>query len=482
MGTAGNDLFSSDFTTGDLSKIQPIVRVGQFISVAVISITGFAIVISTILKQTMHGLYATQPKLWDRVDEVHRMKAAQMLGKIKGGGNEIQETIGFLFNLVFSILPNVKAITEFEDDTVDTKTFFTKSLPSACVFMFIGVFIFYGYTAKFGEKVAGFGTTIIDNYFMQIDPIEWAAKIPTSFARLTFSSDNALGDHEAQINKVAKKAVSAYLSDINDVEKDMQTRLALEIEDWVRANMTDLTLYTDKNAYSMTYTAFTTPAKTNNDAVNGVTSNSGRTYQVSFQEAVNYFKSGSALSQMDTDYLRVDLQFTKVAEKDTTVSVTSTLTGGSMSANTSSGVITINLGSLANDNGASLSLSSKDGYLVVGGEEKKGTVTMTTSEGDTILTYTGTAANVASATSNASNVTIKVSLVYGIGGKNHQVTAVTTNSSYSGRSLLFTPVSNSTVSPWTFGENPNEGSSSSDNSGDSGNDDNGDDVGGDALS
>ena len=227
MGDLNNNLFDPSMTTGDLSKIKPVVRVVQIVSVWVISIIGLSITISTILKQAVHGLYATNPKFWDKVAEIHEQKLGATVDK---GGNQIQILLGFGLSFVFSLLPNVKAITEFDGDAIDPKTFFTKSLPISCLYLFIGVFIFYGYTTKVGEKVSLFGTELLDNFFLQIDPLEWAEKVPTSFAKINLSTSGSKEDFDSEVNSVAKKAYAALKTDLGDISKEYQPRVALAVE------------------------------------------------------------------------------------------------------------------------------------------------------------------------------------------------------------------------------------------------------------
>ena len=67
-----DNLFSAEWTVGDLSTIGFIKKWLGVVAVLFISIIGFGIVIATIIRNAINGLYAVNPKFWDRVDDVKR--------------------------------------------------------------------------------------------------------------------------------------------------------------------------------------------------------------------------------------------------------------------------------------------------------------------------------------------------------------------------------------------------------------------------
>lgn len=331
MGGTDNNLFNPEYTSGDLSKIAPIVRIGQMVSVWIISIIGFSIVISTVIKQAMHGLYATNPKLWDRVDEVHRTKIAESLGKIRGGGNELTNLLGFFQSFIFSLLPNVKAVTEFDGDTIDPKTFFTKSLPVACLYMFIGVFIFYGYTTKFGEKVSQFGTEVMDNFFLRVDPIEWASKIPGKIARVNFATDGSQLEFDQHVNKVARKAYQTLQTLLPDITKEKQPEVAKAVEAWVIECMSqDPMAQCDSAGWDMTFSATSSRGEPDLSRIHNQVSKDGHTITYAYAVPVSTFDTGSVDSAVESDYLRINLTFTEKSKTGEFASVDCVMKGGKL--------------------------------------------------------------------------------------------------------------------------------------------------------
>lgn len=461
MGGTGNNLFNPEYTSGDLQKIAPIVRIGQMVSVWVISIIGFSIVISTVIKQAMHGLYATNTKLWDRVDEVHRTKVLEGLGKVKAGGNELTNMLGFLQSFVFALLPNVKAVTEFDGDTVDPKTFFTKSLPISCLYMFIGVFIFYGYTTKFGEKVSQFGTTLIDNYFLRIDPIAWAEKIPGQIARVNFATDGSQLEFDQHVNKVAKKAYQTLQTALPDITKEKQPEVAKEVEAWVIECLSqEPQAQCDSEAWDMTYTSTTSRGEPDLTHVHNKASKDGHTITYAYSTPFSMFDTGSVNTAVDTDYLRINLTFTEKAKSSNYTSMECVMNGGKLREENSGNRLVIEL-DINTD--ASISTGGRcTGYIggVPVNIEYRGGEFILTASGSTKLTTA----------SSKTKVTDITNIRYVCGNSTNTIREINISGAQ-GSSISFTSTSGGVK--WNWGQQPSaeSGRSGSSTGGDSGDSD-----------
>lgn len=454
MGYGENNLFNPELSTGDLRKIRPVVRFVQMISVWTISIIGLAITISTIIKQAVHGLYVTNPKLWDKVDEVHKQKLGATVDK---GGNQIQILLGFGLSFIFSLLPNIKSITEFDGDVIDPKTFFTTSLPKSVVYLFIGSFIFYGYTTKIGEKVTMFGNEVIDNFFLQIDPIEWAAKIPTTFAKVNLSTSGSKADFDEEVNKVTKKAYSVLKSNLDDITKEKQPRVALNVEKWVIGNMESVRQYTDTSSWKISYSARTTPGESDLSKINNGHNSDNTEFTFAWQKPLNEFDTGSASPNVNSDYLRVDVTFTKKAEKDHTQSVRAIMHGGKYASGTKEA--TIELGTASSDaqltgNTIEFGIDGKAGTAMINGS--KLTLKMKDKKD--------------SLPNNLKELKDITGLYYSYGSKSHPIVSIVVDGGQD-TSIYFVPESSkSSVEKWNWGSGPSNKSSSGANTTKSDND------------
>lgn len=459
LGYGDNNLFNPAYTQGDLSKIRPIVNVVQTISVWVISIIGLAITISTIIKQAVHGLYATNPQFWDKVDEIHRQKLGATVDR---GGNQVQMILGFGLSFAFSLFPNIKAITEFDGDTVDPKTFFTKSLPMACLYLFIGVFIFYGYTTKFGEKASIFGTELLDNFFLQVDPIAWAEKIPTSFAKINLSTSGSKSEFDGQVNDITKKAYGALKTDLGDITKEKQPRVALEVESWVISCLEEVRQYTDEDNWKMQFNARTTPMISDLTKVHNGRNEAGTEFTFAWQKPVSEFNTGTASVNAATDYLRIDVTYTKKASKQNTTSVEATMYGGTYSSGTKEGVI-------------ELGTSNVEAQLT--GNGVRGAVNGVAVE----ISINGSKLTIKPLKSSeklpdkVSEITDITNMYYVFGSGTHPIKAISISGDQ-GNGITFKPTNtSSSINSWSWGEGPTNKSGTDNGNSDEGDDDEDDD-------
>ena len=131
---AGKDLFSEAWTEGNLYTVNGIVeKLGAF-ACWVISIVGFGIVIFSILKNAMSGLYVVNPNFWDRVDEVKKQAVGGVSGTIQEAtgktGNVAAQKLGGFLVFMLGLIPNIRALTDFDDGApVDKKQYFMHSIP-----------------------------------------------------------------------------------------------------------------------------------------------------------------------------------------------------------------------------------------------------------------------------------------------------------------------------------------------------------------
>ncbi len=251
-----DELLNLNWFSGDVTgPVQPVVEaIGAGASV-IISVVGFLIVCSSILKNSTHGLYAVSPKFWDRVYDV-KQEGIRSEAATGGGNNQISKFIGTFTSFFLSLLPNVKAMTDFEKTQMDAKHYFMKSIPMMCVAIFIGVFIYLGYPAQVAGKFSQFGTFTLDMVMDAMDPEAIAESIPTEMALLKYQTENASTDPDKVANKIAHAAMSALTTTARS--KGDITREALQsCLDTLEPKLIDLAnvdyvQYADSDAYKWT--------------------------------------------------------------------------------------------------------------------------------------------------------------------------------------------------------------------------------------
>lgn len=205
---ASQDLFSSAWTEGNLGAIDDIVSVLGSFCCTVISIVGFGIVIFSILKNAMSGLYVVNPTFWDKVDDVKNQAINGMAGTVNEltgkSGNYAAQKVGGLFTFILGLIPNIKALTDFDDGVpVDKKQYFMKSIPLLIAQIFIGMLIFFGYPAKIAEWIGTGATYTVSAIINNVDPVEVVTGVADSLVTVTLATDNSQLPIEQTINKMA---------------------------------------------------------------------------------------------------------------------------------------------------------------------------------------------------------------------------------------------------------------------------------------
>lgn len=316
-----SDLFNVEWTTGNLSMpvVETIAKYLGVFAAAVISIVGFGIVWATILKNAMHGLYAVAPKFWDRVDEVKKAGLRDAGNKISGGNNEVMKLLGSVTGVLLSLLPNVKAMTDFDGEVLDAKAYFMKAIPLMCVNIFVGVFIFFGYPSQVAQKCSEFGTGLFDVVLTNVDPSAWVQSLPDKLAVLKFSTDGSMNEVDKHINKIAKKVANAYVGAV-DMTKEKRLEAALAIEAWVANNINDCAEYCNSDKYNMSVTAavYKTGGEPDISRVHNQVNDGIATFAYT-ELATNInggFDPGAAnMDEVANWYIRYDLRFTPKASK-----------------------------------------------------------------------------------------------------------------------------------------------------------------------
>lgn len=232
-----NELLNLEWFSGDVGGyVGPAINVIGIIASCIISIVGFAIVLSSILKNATHGLYAVSPKFWDRVYDV---KMGQVAADSSGTGiaGNINKVLGTVTSVTLGLLPNVKALTDFEKTQMDIKHYFIKSIPAMCVAIFVGVFIYLGYPSQVAGKFSQIGTFAIDGVLASMDPQTIVETIPELMTKPKLSTDSAVTSEDKLANQIAYAAESVLTSYLNangvDIPKENRQAYALQIEEAV---------------------------------------------------------------------------------------------------------------------------------------------------------------------------------------------------------------------------------------------------------
>lgn len=247
------DLFQ--YSTGDLYSIQPLVNVLGDVAVKVISIVGFGIVIFSILKNALSGLYVINPPFWDKVDDIKNQAIGGMTNTVnemvgRTNGNYAAQKVGGILTFFLSLIPNVKALTDFDDGVpVEKKQYFTKSLLLLIVQIFIGMMIFFGYPAKIANWIGNGGTYFIDAIIRNYDPVQVIQGVSDSFTIYNLATDGSPDPFDKTINKGSSEMIRVVQTKYSDMKKEPTQETAYVLENHL---MTALNSETVRNVLGAT--------------------------------------------------------------------------------------------------------------------------------------------------------------------------------------------------------------------------------------
>lgn len=250
----GDNLFSSEWTQGNLYAIQGLVsKLGSF-ACWVISIVGFGIVIFSILKNAMSGLYVVNPRFWDKVDEVKMAAVGTVQGEVQTfvgqSGNVHAQQLGTLLTTLLNYIPNIRALTDFEDGAdVDKRQYFIHSIPLLVAQIFIGMFIFYGYPARVAQWIGTGGTTLVSAVLNNVDPSTVVTNTMDSFVNYNLMTDHSTDPLEQAVNKMVTQAVPVIHSSYPDMKKAPTQDVAYSIENTLLSVFSDGTSQKVLGAY-----------------------------------------------------------------------------------------------------------------------------------------------------------------------------------------------------------------------------------------
>lgn len=242
VATSGQNLFDEKWTQGNLYEIQPIVNVLSTVAVWVISIVGFGIVIFSILKNAMSGLYVVNPTFWDKVSDVKNQAVAgasnaiqSAAGRVPGGGSAITQRIGGVMTFLLGLIPDIRALTDFDDGVpIDKKQYFMKSIPLLVFQIFIGMFIFFGYPSKIANWIGSGGTYVVDAIINNTDPVAIVQGISDKITVYQLATDGSPLPFDQNVNKGASEMIRTVQSRYTDMQKEPTQETAYALESFLQ--------------------------------------------------------------------------------------------------------------------------------------------------------------------------------------------------------------------------------------------------------
>lgn len=236
-----NNLFNPQWTQGRLESIAPVVSIVSMISVWIISLGGLFLVVLPIIRFVINAIVVSAPRLCEKVDEAHKASLGFDKNNILGSG----------LTLFLKIVPNFKALSDFERGIQDPKTFFLKGIPMFCTYTFIGTFVHYGYFSKFGQKFSQMTLGAIDMILDNVDPQAAVEALPTLYAKPKFNSEDSSNPKDKAMYTISKALYARMSSEYSNLTKEARVSLARQIDNKIGSliNEEPFPKYTGEDKY-----------------------------------------------------------------------------------------------------------------------------------------------------------------------------------------------------------------------------------------
>lgn len=235
---AVQDILLNPRYEGMMSTISGVTDVVDGAFMTVITFVAFFIISVALLRNVLAGAYCAFPKFWDQVAHAHEENEnTAFFEQIKGIKDSYKTaSMGSIKTFFFRIVPNIKCLTDFEDDTLSAKSYFIKAIPQMIGVVIIGVFIYNGYYRDFTAVIANTGSELIERTVLSFDPVGAFDTIMNTAGKPTFATDGLIDAFSKNKNRVANDIYSAIIAKYTDIkDANSKSELAKDIDEAVEA-------------------------------------------------------------------------------------------------------------------------------------------------------------------------------------------------------------------------------------------------------
>ncbi len=164
------DILMDDRFVGAMSRITWLTEMIDNWFIQIITVTAFFIISMALLKNVLAAAYCAFPKIFDAIHEAHEEMqwSETSLGGMKDIGGKIRDKS--VKKVILSIIPDIKAFTDFVDQEQTPKAYFMKAVPQMCIMVIMGIFIYNGYYRDTAATVGEAGATIVENVLGSVSP------------------------------------------------------------------------------------------------------------------------------------------------------------------------------------------------------------------------------------------------------------------------------------------------------------------------
>lgn len=334
----------------------------------VITIVAFLIILVAMFKNVLAAAYCAFPKFWDRVDAAHKeVESMGWIQQFKDTFMTKDVNAGSFSNAIMRILPNIKAFTDFEGDTVRPKTYFIRAIPQMILCIIIGAFIYNGYYRDLAAKVVDFGSEMVSRVLLEVDPIAVFDQFTGAAGRPVFASDGSELADQQLVNKISTNVYNAVIGEYNDIsgaeaKRALANTIEAKIQGWVLELENVDESYVDGESWKSVLQVSLTNGEVPIDQINGKSNKDGTIMQYAMQFPISDLNISSNINVGVPMYVRIRLNFEKQAVQSGTHSVSDLI----LHANEGQTSVTVSAGvnlELRNTSGSILASNAAGGTI-----------------------------------------------------------------------------------------------------------------------
>lgn len=303
---AVNDILVNQRYEGAIESIHAVTEIVDTGFTAFITFVAFLIISAAMLRNVLAGAYCAYPKFFDKVAAAHEEVAETgWVTRVIGLKDNYQNiNMGSLGKMLLRLIPNIKTLTDFEEENLEPKSYFIKAIPQMIGVIIIGVFIYNGYYRDTAAVVSNFGSEMFKRVIVSADPVAMFDRITGATGKPEFNSDVDLTDIGKLQNRIAENCYAKVISTYTDVKGAAnKSALAAQLDSWVGTELHNCEKYAgNSDNWKYSYKVTMTVGKTSQEGVGTVRTTPDE------QEAIYVFnpKSIASLNLDSTKEVGVD--------------------------------------------------------------------------------------------------------------------------------------------------------------------------------
>lgn len=316
-GDAIDDILLNERFDGAVDSISWLTNIMDNVTIQIISVASFLIIAFALLKNVLAGSYCAFPVFCDAVHEAHQANeqiTIRSAGDYFRQGKVLDTSVSGIKRFLLGLVPDVKALTDFEEQEIAPKDYFLKAIPQMLACVIIGVFIYNGYYRDTAAVVGRFGSEAITRVLVSADPVGLVDKVFNNVGMPEFATQDSPYTEDKIVYKASKGLYSAIVTKHHDLSTMNQKQsLASAVESWVSTCVKECTKYTQddfKATYKYTIKVGLSPEfeGKNNEYSDGAT--------FIWYTPLKDFDFDSAIPYDGAEYAKLQVVFTKVSSGD----------------------------------------------------------------------------------------------------------------------------------------------------------------------